>query len=70
MYVLYKVIDETFPNTNKYIVDGSNFIKDAVMELRQEDKKLRYLPYELFCKSEDYEDTMTKLIQQWEVMLK
>lgn len=67
--VLHTVIDERFPNTNRYIVDGGDFIKDVVMELREEDKKLRYSPYELFSKSEDYEDTIEKLVEQWETML-
>ena len=38
--VLNAIIDERFPNTNRYIVGGGDFIKDAVMELREEDKKL------------------------------
>lgn len=67
--VLNAVIDERFPNTNRYIVDGGDFIKDAVMELREEDKKLKYSPYELFSKSEDCEDTIEKLVEQWETML-
>lgn len=67
--VLHSIIDERFPNTNRYIVDGGDFIKDVVMELREEDKKLRYSPYELFSKSEDYEDTIEKLVEQWETML-
>lgn len=64
--VLNAVIDERFPNTNIYIVRGGDFIKDIVLELREEDKKLRYSPYELFCKSEDYEDTIEKLAEQWQ----
>lgn len=67
--VLNAVIDEMFPNTKRYIVDGGDFIKDVVIELREEDKKLRYSPYELFSKSEDYEDTIEKLVKQWEAML-
>ena len=67
--VLNAIIDERFPNTNRYIVGGGDFIKDTVMELREEDKKLRYSPYELFSKSEDYEDTIEKLVEQWESML-
>ncbi len=67
--VLNRVMDERFPNTNRYIVNGGDFIKDVVVELREEDKKLRYSPYELFGKSEDYEDTIEKLVEQWETML-
>lgn len=66
---LNEIIDERFPNTNRYIVCSSDFIKDAVMELREEDKKLRYSPYELFSKSEDYEDTIEKFVEQWKSIL-
>ena len=67
--VLNAIIDERFPNTIRYIVCGGDFIKDAVLELREEDKKLRYSPYELFNKSEDFEDTIEKLVEQWASML-
>ncbi len=66
---LNTAIDERFPNTNRYIVNGGDFIKDFVIELREDDKKLRYSPYELFNKSDDYEDTIKKLMEQWETML-
>jgi len=68
--LLNKAIDERFPDTDRYIVDGSDFIKDIVMELREEDKKLRYSPYELFSKSKDYDDAIEKLVKQWETMLR
>ena len=67
--VLNAIIDERFPNTNRYIVGGGDFIKDTVMELREEDKKLRYSPYELFSKSEDYEDIIGNLVEQWKTIL-
>lgn len=67
--VLYAVIEERFPNTSRTIIDGGDFIKDVVMELREGDKKMRYSPSELFEKSEDYEDTIEKLVEQWETML-
>lgn len=67
--VLNTVIDERFPNTDKYIVEGGDFIKDVVLELREADKKLRYSPYELFNKSKKYEDTIEKLVERWENML-
>lgn len=67
--ILNAVIDERFPNTNRYIVYGGDFIKDFILELREGDKKLRYSPYELFSKSEDYEDTIEKLAEQWKSML-
>jgi len=67
--VLNAVIDESFPNTNRYIVSGGDFVKNIVIELREEDKKLRYSPYELFSKSENYEDTIGKLVEQWKAIL-
>ena len=67
--VLNTVIDERFPNTDRYIVEGGDFIKDVVLELREADKKLRYSPYELFSKSKKYEDTIEKLVERWENML-
>lgn len=67
--VLNTVIDERFPNTDRCIVEGGDFIKDFVLELREADKKLRYSPCELFNKSENYEDTIEKLVEQWENML-
>ena len=67
--VLNELIDERFPNTIRYGVAGGDFIKDHVIELREKDKKLRYCPYELFKKSESYEDTIKKLMEQWEDIL-
>ncbi len=67
--ILNAVIDERFPGTGRYIVYGGDFIKDFVMELREDDKKLRYSPYELFHKSEDYEDTIERFAEQWEAIL-
>ncbi len=67
--ILNAAIDERFPNTNRYIVYGGDFIKDFILELREEDKKLRYSPYELFHKSEDYEDTIEEFVKQWETIL-
>ena len=52
-----------------YIVNGGDYIKDVIIELSEDDKKLRYSPYELFAKSEDYEDSIEKLVEQWEAML-
>lgn len=44
-------INENFPNTSKYIVNGSDSIKDIIMELREDNKVLRYSPYKLFTES-------------------
>ena len=64
-HVLQEIIEEKFPNTTAYIVNGV----DLIIELRQEDKKIRYSPYELFIKSEDYEDTIEEFLEQWKTML-
>lgn len=66
---LNAVIDERFPNTNRYIVQGGDRIKDLFVELREEDKKLSFSPYELLSKSENYEYTIEKLIERWEDLL-
>ncbi len=68
--VLNNIIDERFPDTKRYIVKGSDFIEGVVMELRQGDQKLKYSPYELFAKSDDYENTIEKFVEKWERMLK
>ena len=67
--VLNDIVDESFPNTRRYIISGGDFIKDVVIELREENKKLRYSPYELFNKSKNYEDTIEQLVTQWEATL-
>ena len=66
---LNAIVDEYFPNTERYLINGSDFVKDFVMELREENKKLRYSPYELFTKSNDYEDTIEQFVMQWKEML-
>ena len=44
-------------------------MKDVVMELREENKKLRYSPYKLFTKSNNYEHTIEHFVKQWEEVL-
>lgn len=63
---LNDTVNERFPSTKIYIAKGGDFIKDVVMELREEDKSLKYSPYELFHKSENYEDTIEQFLKQWE----
>lgn len=67
--VLNNIIDERFPNTERYIVSGSDYFKDVIIELRESGKELRYSPYELFEKSQNYEDTIEKFIVLWQTML-
>ena len=66
---LHEIIDEYFPNTTRYMIYGGDYIKDFVMELREDNKKLRYSPYDLFTKSNDYESTVEQFIKQWEEIL-
>ena len=67
--VLNNIIDERFPNTERYIVSGGDYFKDVIIELRESSKELRYSPYELFEKSQNYEDTIEEFIVHWQTML-
>ena len=67
---LNEIIDERFPDTNRYIVKVGDFIETVIMELRQGNKKLTYSPYEMFTKSKAYEDTIEKFVKIWEGILK
>lgn len=67
---LNEIIDERFPDTDRYIVKGGDLIETVVMELRQGNKKLTYSPYEMFTKSKAYEDTIEDFVKIWEGMLK
>ena len=67
--VLNDIMDERFPDTTRYIIYAGDSIKDVIMELREENIKLRYSPYELFNKSVNYEDTIEQLVKKWESML-
>ena len=68
--VLNECIDENFPGTERYMIAGGDFIKDVVLELRKDKKRLRYSPYELFYSSDDYEDTIVRFMEMWETVLK
>ena len=63
---LNEIVDERFPNTTRYIICGGDSIKDVVLELRQENKKLRFSLYGLFIKSNNYKDTIEQFVKQWE----
>ena len=67
--VLNNIIDERFPNTERYIVSGGDYFKDWIIELREAGKALRYSPHELFEKSQNFEDTIEELIEQWRSLL-
>ena len=64
--VLHELIREMFPNTEIFQISGGDYIKDAVLELRESNKKLRYSPYDMFNKSENYEETIEDFLMQWE----
>ena len=66
---LNNIIDESFPDTKRYIVKGGDLIETVVIELRQGEKKFSYSPYEMFTKSKAYEDTIEEFIKQWEYIL-
>ncbi len=68
--VLNECIDENFPGTERYMIAGGDFIKDVVLELRKDKKRLRYSPYELFYSSDDHEDTIVRFMETWETVLK
>lgn len=63
--VLHNMIDEYFPNTEKFIMSGGDYIKDVVMELREGNKTLRYSSYKLFHTSENYENTIESFLDLW-----
>ena len=68
-FVLNDMIDEMFPNTERYQICGGDYFKDVVLELRENNKSLRYSPYELYRKSFIYEETIEEFIKQWELIL-
>ena len=64
--ILNSIINERFPGTQRYIINGGDYWKDIVMELRRGAGKLRYSPYQLFKQSDDYENTIQEFILRWE----
>ena len=67
--VLNALIDEKFPNTTRYMAAGGDYLKDVVMELREGNAALQYSPYEMFMKSDHYEETIEEFMKRWETML-
>ena len=64
--ILNSIIDERFPRTQRYIINGGDYWKDIVMELRQGVGKLRYSPYQLLKQPDDYGNTIQEFILRWE----
>lgn len=69
-HVLYEFIEERFPDTIVRILHGGDYVEDFILELRQDEKKLVFSPYQLFIKSKNYEDTIENFLAEWEEMLK
>ncbi len=65
--VMNDLIREMFPNTEIVAVRGGDYIKDFILELREDKKRLRYSPYAMFTKSENYEETIEDFLTQWEI---
>ena len=63
---LNQPIDVKFPNTKRYIISGSDYLKDVIFELRESDKGLRYSPYELFSETDDPDYAITQFLYKWE----
>ena len=66
--VLNDLIREMFPKTEIIGISGSDFIKDAVFELREDNKRLRYSPYAMFTQSDNYEDIIEDFLLQWKTI--
>lgn len=62
-------IDEEFPKTERYMIKGGDYIKDVILELRQDEKSLRYSPHELYENSKDYEETIEIMVRKWKAIL-
>lgn len=62
--VLNDTVDSSFPNIERRIVNGGDYIDDFVIELRKDDKMFRYVPYALYSQSEDYEETINNFVEK------
>ncbi|MBE6035095.1 MAG: hypothetical protein E7222_10430 [Clostridiales bacterium] len=67
--ILNSIIDERFPNTERYMISGGDYFRDVVIELREAGKTLQYSPSKLFEESQNYDDTIDELIETWESIL-
>ena len=50
--MLHEIVDEFLPNTERYMIAGGDFVKGVVIELREDDKKLKYSPYDYLTRRE------------------
>ena len=60
------------PNSELVIIKSGDFIKDTIMEIRQQNIKLQYKPYELYEQSKldnNFEEIVYNLINQFRSLL-
>ena len=51
------------------VIKGGDYVKDFIIELRENDRKYQYSPYDLYHQSENYEDTIEDLLDVWKSIL-
>ena len=62
-------IEEEFPQTERYMIKGGDYIRDVVMELRQGEASFRYSPYELYENADDFEEIIERIVIKWKAIL-
>ena len=67
--LLNEDLDSTFPSTERVVIKGGDYVKDFIIELRENDRKYQYSPYDLYHQSENYEDTIEDLLTVWKRIL-
>ena len=67
--LLNEALDSNFPSTERIVIKGGDYVKDFIIELRENDRKYQYSPYDLYHQSENYEDTIEDLLAVWKRIL-
>lgn len=67
--LLNEALDSTFPSTERFIIKGGDYVKDLIIELRENDCKYQYSPNDLYHQSENYEDTIENFLAVWKSIL-
>ena len=67
--LLNEALDSNFPSTERIVIKGGDYVKDFIIELRENDRKYQYSPYDLYHQSENYEDTIENLLSAWKRIL-
>lgn len=62
-------INSVYTYTDIYQIQGTN-VYDLIFELREQDKKMQYSPYELFIHNETDEEAAANLFKSWDKVLK